>query len=156
MALYSVKGVNGQLEVYEDKVIISRKGLLGFATQGLAGDKTIPMSAIQSVQFKEGGMLANGFIQFAVMGGRERQGGLLAATQDENTVMLRMGEQSEKGKQIKEYIEGRILELSKPQATTIVQQTSAADEIVKYKGLLDAGIISQEEYDAKKKQLLGL
>lgn len=156
MALYSVKGVNGQLEVYEDKVIISRKGLLGFATQGLAGDKTIPMSAIQSVQFKEGGMLTNGFIQFAVMGGREKQGGVFAATQDENTVMLKMGEQSEKGKQIKEYIEGRILELSKPQATTIVQQTSAADEIVKYKGLLDAGVISQEEFDAKKKQLLGL
>ena len=33
---------------------------------------------------------------------------------------------------------------------------SAADEIVKYKNLLDQGIISQEEFDEKKKQLLGL
>ena len=33
---------------------------------------------------------------------------------------------------------------------------SAADEIKKFKELLDAGIISQEEFDAKKKQLLGL
>ena len=33
---------------------------------------------------------------------------------------------------------------------------SAADEIKKYKELLDSGIISQEEFDAKKKQLLGL
>lgn len=33
---------------------------------------------------------------------------------------------------------------------------SAADEIAKFKGLLDQGIISQEEFDAKKKQLLGL
>ena len=33
---------------------------------------------------------------------------------------------------------------------------SAADEIVKFKGLLDQGIITQEEFDAKKKQLLGL
>ena len=33
---------------------------------------------------------------------------------------------------------------------------SAADEIVKFKKLLDDGIISQEEFDAKKKQLLGL
>ena len=31
-----------------------------------------------------------------------------------------------------------------------------ADSIVKYKELLDAGIITQEEFDAKKKQLLGL
>ncbi len=34
--------------------------------------------------------------------------------------------------------------------------TSAADEILKYKQLLDMGAITQEEYDAKKKQLLGL
>ena len=33
---------------------------------------------------------------------------------------------------------------------------STADEIMKFKGLLDAGAITQEEYDAKKKQLLGL
>lgn len=34
--------------------------------------------------------------------------------------------------------------------------TSSADEILKYKTLLDQGIITQEEFDAKKKQLLGL
>lgn len=33
---------------------------------------------------------------------------------------------------------------------------SSADEILKYKQLLDAKAITQEEYDAKKKQLLGL
>ena len=33
---------------------------------------------------------------------------------------------------------------------------SAADELKKFKELLDMGIISQEEFDAKKKQLLGL
>lgn len=33
---------------------------------------------------------------------------------------------------------------------------SPADEIRKYKSLLDDGIITQEEFDKKKKQLLGL
>jgi len=33
---------------------------------------------------------------------------------------------------------------------------SNADELKKYKDLLDSGVISQEEFDAKKKQLLGL
>ena len=33
---------------------------------------------------------------------------------------------------------------------------SQADEIKKYKELLDSGAITQEEYDSKKKQLLGL
>lgn len=44
------------------------------------------------------------------------------------------------------------------EAKTINQEfnRSGADELKKYKGLLDDGIISQEEFDAKKKQLLGL
>jgi uncharacterized OB-fold protein len=33
---------------------------------------------------------------------------------------------------------------------------SSADEIKKFKELLDLGIITQEEFDTKKKQLLGL
>jgi len=36
------------------------------------------------------------------------------------------------------------------------QSVSCADEIVKFKNLLDQGIITQEEFDAKKKELLGL
>ena len=33
---------------------------------------------------------------------------------------------------------------------------SSADELLKFKQLLDAGVITQEEFDTKKKQLLGL
>ncbi len=33
---------------------------------------------------------------------------------------------------------------------------SSADEIKKYKELFDQGVITEEEYEAKKKQLLGL
>ena len=42
--------------------------------------------------------------------------------------------------------------------TTIKQEIpqSNADELKKYKDLLDSGVITQEEFDAKKKQLLGL
>ena len=37
--------------------------------------------------------------------------------------------------------------------TPVINDT---DEIIKLKGLLDMGIITQEEFDAKKKQLFGL
>lgn len=37
-----------------------------------------------------------------------------------------------------------------------IHQTSAGDEIRKYKALMDEGIITEEEFQAKKKQLLGL
>lgn len=48
---------------------------------------------------------------------------------------------------------------SKPVASTTIKQEipqSNADELKKYKDLLDNGVISQEEFEAKKKQLLGL
>ena len=47
----------------------------------------------------------------------------------------------------------------KPTATTTIKQEipqSNADELAKYKDLMDKGIITKEEFDAKKKQLLGL
>ncbi len=46
---------------------------------------------------------------------------------------------------------------STPSNMTVVKQDiSNADELKKYKDLLDSGIITQEEFDQKKKQLLGL
>lgn len=40
--------------------------------------------------------------------------------------------------------------------SSVSSPTTAADEILKYKQLLDIGAISQEEYDAKKKELLNI
>ncbi len=37
-----------------------------------------------------------------------------------------------------------------------ISDRSKADELKKFKDLLDSGVITQEEFDAKKKQLLGL
>ena len=50
------------------------------------------------------------------------------------------------------------IKMSSVPETVIKQEVakSNADELKKFKELLDQGIISQEEFDAKKKQLLGL
>lgn len=48
---------------------------------------------------------------------------------------------------------------SEPQPHQVInniQKTSDADELKKFKDLLDSDVISQEEFDAKKKELLGL
>ena len=53
----------------------------------------------------------------------------------------------------------KILDQLKSKTTpdvSTVAAPSSADEIKKFKELLDSGAITQEEYDAKKKQLLGL
>ncbi len=45
---------------------------------------------------------------------------------------------------------------AEPTAPTTNQTTDPAAEIAKYKSLLDSGAITPDEYEAKKKQLLGL
>ncbi|MGE7132786.1 SHOCT domain-containing protein [Lysinibacillus xylanilyticus] len=46
-----------------------------------------------------------------------------------------------------------VVEVVQPVASN---QISAADEILKFKQLLDEGILTQEEFDAKKKQQLSI
>jgi len=41
-------------------------------------------------------------------------------------------------------------------ATVTASNVDEAEQLKKYKDLLDSGVITQEEFDAKKKQLLGL
>ena len=55
------------------------------------------------------------------------------------------------------YIEEKIGEYKRGKnGTTVVQPVSTADELKKFKELLDMGAITQEEFEAKKKELLGL
>ena len=46
--------------------------------------------------------------------------------------------------------------IEKPKPKVIITTNSPADEIKRYKELLDDGIITNEEFEEKKKQLLGL
>ena len=57
---------------------------------------------------------------------------------------------------IKELSEEEFKALQASKNSTSVPAVSSADELKKYKELLDSGVITQEEFDAKKKQLLGL
>lgn len=54
----------------------------------------------------------------------------------------------------KEEYQNELQAKNTPQANT--PAASPADELLKFKSLLDSGVITQEEFEAKKKQLLGL
>ena len=152
--LYKIETSDAKLFVYKDKVEITRQGFTGFLLHGFAGTKSIPIASIQAVQFKEPGTITVGFIQFTILGGIESKKGLLDAMSDENTIRF-FDEQLETARKIKEYIESCIIARNTPQSAP-QQQVSAADEVIKYKQLLDMGAISQEEFDTLKKKLLGL
>ena len=146
--LYYFNGKNGQLEVYPDKVIIKRKGFMSKMTQGFfAGEKSIYIKQITGIKVKRGGLLTNGFIQFILAGNIEVRKGLVKETHDENTIFF-----AKKDNEVIDKIKLAVEELmTKSDSPHVV---SSADEILKFKNLLDDGVITQEEFEEKKKQLL--
>ena len=147
-----VKGHNGQLELTADSVLIRRKGALSFMTQGLKGEKSIALTSISSIQFKDAGMMTSGYIQFAFIGGHETKGGLFNATSDENTVMFTRKQQSD-FVAFRAELEKRRAALASP-----VPQARSGDLASQLQGLADLrkrGVLSEEEFTAAKARLLG-
>jgi len=153
------KGVNGQIFFDGDTIRISRKGALAFMTQGLKGDKEIHVGQVSAVQFKKAGMATNGYIQFSFLGGHETKSGLFNATQDENTVMFNTG-QAKQFQAIKDAVQSRMNEILSgrvaPQAQAAVAAPDPLAQIQQLGALRDQGLITPEEFEAKKAQLLGL
>lgn len=157
-SVLEAKGVNGQVYFEGDIVRISRKGALAFMTQGLKGDKEIHVAQVSAVQYKKAGLATNGFIQFSFVGGHETKAGLFNATQDENTVMFNMG-QAKNFLAIKEAVQARVNEIHSARATPAPQASGSPDpfsQIQQLGTLRDQGLITQDEFDAKKRELLGL
>jgi hypothetical protein len=150
--LLSVKGVNGQLELLNDKVRIRRKGGMAVFTHGLKGDKEILLSSISSIQFRPPGAMTNGFIQFAFHGGKEAKGALFQATQDENSIMFSTA-QLPAFQQMKQAIEQQRAKLATPAPSA---HSSGLDDLERLASLRDRGIITNDEFEAKKRQILGL
>ena len=113
------------------------------------------MKNISSVQFKEGSSVAAGYIQLAIQGSQESKGGFNSANYDENTIMFGAS-YNDLAKKLVNKIESKIDELQSSQSQTIIHQPTQtrAQQIKEFKELLDEVIITEEEFDKKKSELL--
>lgn len=109
--LFTVKGVQGILKVFENKITLKPKGLLGLINLGIKGEKMIPMSSVTSIQFRKAGFLTSGYMQFSIPGGNESKGGLFKAVNDENTFVFK-AKSNKVAHKIKDFIEEKILSRS--------------------------------------------
>lgn len=143
------KGYNGTLILTHTGIIIKR-GVKGFLLGGgmLRGDKTIPYSSIAAIQLKKAGLMA-GYIQLTLVGGSEAKAGLFQSTLDENSIHFQAhGKNNELFAEAKEVIEQRIIE-SKGGGQ------GGADDLEKFSKLRDKGVITEEEFQKKKRVILG-
>ena len=104
---------------------------------------------VSGVQYKKPGF-TTGYLQIVLIGGRDARNGVSGAVKDENSITFSKKE-DHLILEIKEYIENYIHKRSTGSATA-----SNLDEIRKLKELLDIGAITDEEFEAKKAQLLSI
>jgi len=148
------------LEADDNKVIITRKGLRSFANRGSNGSQSIPFSSIIGIDYKPATLTA-GHIGFTTAAGNQTMGGMgsqgIFANSDyskANSIVFRSKKANKMIEEIKNRVENYI---NNPTSSdNSVNPVDSLDELPKLKKMLDDGILTQEEFDAKKKQILGI
>lgn len=148
-----VDGSNGTVVLEADKLRISHKGFANMLTQGSHGEKSIPLRNITAVQFKAAGWTA-GYIQFTLVGGFDRPGGVMEATKDENAVLF-VKEQQKSFEALKAEVEKRVSDLHLSSASAAVASNDGiTDELERLAALVDRGFLTRDEFEIRKARLL--
>ncbi|MBE7089996.1 MAG: SHOCT domain-containing protein [Clostridiales bacterium] len=152
-SIYTVNGEAKILKVYDEYVTIETlRNVRSFLTNNFfGGTKKIYYENVIGVQFKPSGNFVLGYIQIELANDHAKDN----FNSEGSVTFSNTNVPNEFAREVATFIENKAHEAKKPQvvATTSV---SSADELLKYKSLLDQGIITQEEFNAKKKELLGL
>ena len=123
--------------------------------------EVFPISKIQSFKFAEPGFLSNGMISFKIAVSSDLVNigfGVNVASGGEQYFCYTK-ENLDKARAINDYVTGyesRQASSSAAQAVPSNTVVSVVDEIRGLKQLLDEGILTEAEFTAKKKQLLGI
>ena len=146
-------GVNANLLLLEDRVRIHRREEKTFLNQGFKGQKDILFSQISSVHLKKATTLGNGYIHFSLLGRDESRGP--DPTRDENTVLFGGAHQPDFDK-IKAAIETKMAAARATVTMPRLSTMSYIEELEQLAVLRNKGVITEEEFAAKKRQILGI
>jgi hypothetical protein len=152
-----VKGHTGTVVFDGDVVTIRRTGFDARMTVG-KGEKRIPLASITAVQWKPAGTFVNGFIQFTVGGGNESRSSLGSQTtdavKDENSFVF-LKKQMADFDALRTEIETALAHRGRPSPAAPPAAPDHLGQLKQLAELRDAGVISDEEFQAKKADLLG-
>lgn len=155
--LNEATGETAHLKILENKIKIERRvgGILVQLVGGLPREKVIMLKDISTINYSPAKKWrkAYGFIQFIVKGAKPGSSERLAdVRKDENAVVFTWKEASNFQK-IKDIIEDKIASMQEGQT---ISTSSNLDELEKLAKLHEKGIVNDEEFETKKKELLNL
>jgi len=104
MAELFVKGINGQMWVNRERVLISKKGVLSTLLFGRGKERVIELHHIKSLDFKAAGWSCKGFLQFKIAGSDEKNTNIGKARKDEDALIFN-GENNLAAVKVRDFIE---------------------------------------------------
>ena len=155
--VYSIDGVRGRhIDIYVDKCVITTHVTLGslLTNNATDGEKTFYYSDCIGVQFKTS-KFTIGYLQIetAASSGNNHMSNFF----NENSFTFDTSVISnERMTEVADYVKQRVDEIKKGHYNRNNGEAtlSVADELIKLKQLMDAGILTQEEFDLQKAKLL--
>ena len=156
-----VKGRNGIVYAYNDRVEISRKSAVGFLTQGVKANRVIHYRDMTAIETKVPNLLTNGYMQFIInpeLSIKQRvsviSGTTTESMKDPNAVIFTAMKKKNVSefKKLTTFVLARLEYYKNDNSNT----DNDLNDLKQLKSLLDDGIITQEDFDAQKKQILGI
>jgi len=167
--MMKAEGVNAYLMLLNDRVRIQKREEKTFLNQDFKPNRDIPLSQISGIRIRKATTLGNGYIQFLLNGASENS--ITDVRKDENVVLFRGAHEADFEK-IKMAIEMRIANAgmmssginsiplpprqAAPPPPPPPRAPSYIDELEQLAALRDKGVITEEEFTAKKKKILGI
>lgn len=138
------------VEIDDRKITITKGGVLNNITLKTS-EKSFDITQVSTIQIKKNGLMMPGYLQFGLIGSIDSTHGIKNYT-NENTLVIYNSNQFDSAQTIKRYIEQNKEKYLSIGNTVIAKST--AEQIREFKMLCDEGVITQDEFNRKKDQLI--
>ncbi len=148
--LLEARGIDGRLVLLRNVVRIQRFGLVGWLTRSSCAERDITISRIRSIRFGRAGWFSRGYMEIIATEEDDRTGDAPASGE----CLVRFSSRQQRAfEAFRGVLEDR---MSGGTARPATAAASDLDELDKLSSLRDRRVITEEEFNQKKRRLLGL
>jgi hypothetical protein len=153
--LMEATGIDARVQLLRQAVRIKHIGIRSFLSGANRFEKDILFPQIVSVELKKAAFFSNGYIEFVLGTHRQRHDEDKSDFDTKDAIVSFRPGQQRAFEALRDVVEAKISG-NAATSTAASKASTDLDELDKLASLRDRGVITEDEFVRKKKQLLGL